>query len=351
MKKLLLTLVLLISVIGLNAQNIGSYEIISYNGYDLQYTVKSVSPAECIVALKNLTSETSIPSVVIPETVVIGGKEFSVTTIANKGFAYFYSALKFELPNTLTTIGEEAFYYCNLATEIEIPESVTYIGNTAFYSCPISKVVIPEGVTEIRNGVFNRCLELKDVVIPNSVTSIGIMAFKECQQLDTIVLPESINKIGDNAFSGCKSLSLLVCNPTTPPTANKIFYNVPEDMIIRVPAESLELYKASEPWNKYDIRKIGGEDEEEDENEENIEEKFNSLGIYPNPAENLLFLATEMNVEEIAIYDIFGRKIMSPEVYNSTSQQVVDIADLTTGVYFIKVRTNNNEVTKRFVKK
>ena len=89
MKKLLLTLVLLISVIGLNAQNIGSYEIISYNGYDLQYTVKSISPAECIVACVNLTAEDAIPSVVIPETVVIGGKEFSVTTIANNGLNIF----------------------------------------------------------------------------------------------------------------------------------------------------------------------------------------------------------------------------------------------------------------------
>ncbi len=348
MKKLLLTLVLLISVIGLTAQNIGSYEIISYNGYELQYTVKSVSPAECIVALVNLTSENSIESVVIPETVQIGGKEFSVTAIANKGFAYFYSAKKFELPSTLTTIGDEAFYYCNLATEIAIPENVTYIGNTAFYGCPITEIVIPDGVTEIKNGVFNRCLELTNVVIPNSVTKIGVMAFKECKQINKLELPENIISIGDNAFSGCSSLSLFVCNATTPPAANKIFYNVPEDMIIRVPAESIELYEANEPWNKYDIRKIGGEDEEEEEEEngESIEENVSSLSVYPNPAENTLFLATEMNVEEIAIYDIYGRQVIK-----TPSHQVIDITELNSGVYFIKVRTNNAETVKRFVKK
>lgn len=32
------------------------------------------------------------------------------------------------------------------------------------------------------------------------------------------------------------------------------------------------------------------------------------LKVYPNPANDVLFLATEMNVKEVAIYDIYGRE-------------------------------------------
>ena len=76
-----------------------------------------------------------------------------------------------------------------------------------------------------------------------------------------------------------------------------------------------------------------------------------SINIYPNPVENELFLATEVRVEEIAIYDVYGRQTMSLQVNETTSQQVVEVADLEAGVYFVKVVTNAGEIVKRFVKK
>ncbi|MBR2051741.1 MAG: Omp28-related outer membrane protein, partial [Bacteroidales bacterium] len=39
-----------------------------------------------------------------------------------------------------------------------------------------------------------------------------------------------------------------------------------------------------------------------------IDELSSSINIYPNPVDNELFLATEVRVEEIAIYDVYGRK-------------------------------------------
>ena len=85
---------------------------------------------------------------------------------------------------------------------------------------------------------------------------------------------------------------------------------------------------------------------------ENIEEHNTLLiNVYPNPVENELFLATELHVEEIAIYDIYGRQAMRQQVNKSTSQQVIDVANLEAGVYFVKVVTDNGEIVKRFIKK
>ena len=84
---------------------------------------------------------------------------------------------------------------------------------------------------------------------------------------------------------------------------------------------------------------------------ENIEEYTSFINIYPNPVENELFLATELHVEEIAIYDIYGRQAMRQQVNKSISQQVMDVANLNSGIYFVEIVTDNGKIIKRFVKK
>ena len=341
MKKTILLLALVISLIGLNAQTIGSYTTTTHAGYELQYTVTKLSPAECSVKLNNLTSQEAIDLIAIPETMTIEGKEFTVTSIPSNGFAYCYSALKFELPNTITSIGDQAFYYCNLATEIAIPENVVYIGQKAFYGCTITEAIIPSGVTKLNNGVFEMCTELRHVEIPNSITSIGIMTFKSCTKLTEIDLPESIASIGENAFNECLSLSLIRCHALTPPTCNKIFYRTPEDMIIRVPAEAVELYRSTEPWSKYDIRVIGAE---------SIEEENISLGVFPNPAKDNLTIVTKETIVEVSVYDATGRLHATEATAQQGNTMMLNVSDLNQGVYFVKIKTENNESIKRFVK-
>lgn len=82
---------------------------------------------------------------------------------------------------------------------------------------------------------------------------------------------------------------------------------------------------------------------------ESITYNNTSLHLYPNPTENRLFIETEHEIEEIVIYDVYGRKCQ--QANETTSQQVLDVADLNAGIYFVKVVTDNNEIVKRFVKK
>lgn len=82
-----------------------------------------------------------------------------------------------------------------------------------------------------------------------------------------------------------------------------------------------------------------------------VEEIETAFNIYPNPVQSELYIATELQIEEITIYDIYGRQAVRQQVNGSTSQQVVNVADLNSGVYFVKVSTDNGEIVKRFVKK
>ena len=68
-------------------------------------------------------------------------------------------------------------------------------------------VVIPDSVTSIGNGAFNRCRSLTSIIIPDSVTSIGEYAFYGCESLTSITIPDSVTSIGDRAFEDCTSLT------------------------------------------------------------------------------------------------------------------------------------------------
>lgn len=71
-----------------------------------------------------------------------------------------------------------------------------------------------------------------------------------------------------------------------------------------------------------------------------------SLQLYPNPTNGILYLKpVGFTPETISIYDISGQKLRE-EKYNSQ----IYINTLSTGCYFIEVRSGNNVVRRRFVK-
>ncbi|MFT5249707.1 MAG: hypothetical protein ACI93P_001435 [bacterium] len=72
------------------------------------------------------------------------------------------------------------------------------------------------------------------------------------------------------------------------------------------------------------------------------------IKLYPNPAQNKLFIELEKGqVLEINILDISGKEIRSITNYNVNS---INVSDLKQGVYFLKVTTENSISTNRFIK-
>ena len=84
-----------------------------------------------------------------------------------------------------------------------------------------------------------------------------------------------------------------------------------------------------------------------------LEEYENDINIYPNPANDRLTIATELRVEEIAIYDIYGR-LCCRDASNASTSTIdtfnVSVQDLENGIYFINIKTDNGNIVKRFIK-
>ena len=84
------------------------------------------------------------------------------------------------------------------------------------------------------------------------VTKIGSNAFAVCASLASVEIPSNITSIGRAAFSECISLASLTVLATTPPTLGvDAFDRVSSNLVIYVPAESVETYKAATNWSNY----------------------------------------------------------------------------------------------------
>lgn len=153
------------------------------------------------------------------------------------------------IPEGIKEIGSEAFENCECLSEITIPDTVERMGDGVFIGCKGladengfvfknhalhaffgagREIIIPEGITEIANDVFNNtgilsvklpstlrklgsaftgCSLLTEISIPEGVNEIKRSAFSGCRRLEKVSLPESLTLIDDYAFEGCELLS------------------------------------------------------------------------------------------------------------------------------------------------
>lgn len=69
-----------------------------------------------------------------------------------------------------------------------------------------------------------------------------------------------------------------------------------------------------------------------------------TLRIYPNPAQNQVFISTESPVQEVKIYNLHGQLMIS------THQQLIDISALRAGQYIIEVQNGTQVIREKLVK-
>ena len=84
--------------------------------------------------------------------------------------------------------------------------------------------------------------------------------------------------------------------------------------------------------------------------EDGIEELTSSLRIYPNPVNDRLYIKAEVEIEEVVVYDIYGRQQVNKTTRQQDNEMTVDVSELNSGIYFVRIKTVDEVVTKRFIK-
>src|SRR5690606_6500573 len=75
----------------------------------------------------------------------------------------------------------------------------------------------------------------------------------------------------------------------------------------------------------------------------------NSIKLYPNPVKNLLFIiGSEKNIDNLSIYSPLGNVLNNISVNNASA--TIDVSGLATGIYYIKLNSDNHSIIKKFIK-
>ncbi|MGM0581783.1 MAG: alpha-amylase family glycosyl hydrolase [Bacteroidota bacterium] len=78
--------------------------------------------------------------------------------------------------------------------------------------------------------------------------------------------------------------------------------------------------------------------------------QFNSIDkVYPNPAQNKLFIESEEQLQNISIIDLNGKSI-SVHTEKSNNQYIIDLSGLEPGVYFVNYQDQNKQRQQKFLK-
>ena len=158
-----------------------------------------------------------------------------VIAIGDNAFSDCQAITRMTIPDTVTNIGNAAFQGCHALLGVTIPNGVTNIGDHAFSGCDhLAGITIPDSVATIGNEAFSDSTNLSDVVIGTGVTSIGTKAFANCINLADIAIPNGITNIGDWAFIGCTNL-VRVCFQGKSPISSKVFANDSKSTVYYLP--------------------------------------------------------------------------------------------------------------------
>ena len=74
----------------------------------------------------------------------------------------------------------------------------------------------------------------------------------------------------------------------------------------------------------------------------------NQLSLYPNPVQDVLQINLPGNTGILEIFDISGKSLILKEIQGNKIS--IDVSGLDHGIYFVKVLSDNQILTGKFVK-
>ncbi|MET3023314.1 T9SS type A sorting domain-containing protein [Flavobacterium psychrophilum] len=80
--------------------------------------------------------------------------------------------------------------------------------------------------------------------------------------------------------------------------------------------------------------------------------QLKNIAIYPNPSTGLFTISTgNKAIDKVEVYDVTGKIVLSKNNFsNENSQTILDMKNVSNGIYFIKISSENQNVVKRIIK-
>jgi polyhydroxybutyrate depolymerase len=79
----------------------------------------------------------------------------------------------------------------------------------------------------------------------------------------------------------------------------------------------------------------------------NFEDLKNTIRVFPNPTSNAVNIEPNgsFEIKEMVLYNALGERIRL-----KTTNKLIDLTNLNTGIYLLRIKTSNETITKKIVK-
>ena len=80
--------------------------------------------------------------------------------------------------------------------------------------------------------------------------------------------------------------------------------------------------------------------------------ELKNIAIYPNPSTGLFTVSTgNKAIDKVAVYDVSGKVVLSANNFsNANSQTILDMKNVSGGIYFVKISSEGQSIVKRIIK-
>lgn len=131
-----------------------------------------------------------------------------------------------EIPNTIDVMGSFRTILNTFSISFEAGTKFQTTMVHWFSNSRLESIVIPKKITNLIEGSFRGCKDLKSVTFAGQVEAIGGYCFKDCINLE-FQIPDSVRVIAQEAFAGCTKLTSITYPSKITYCNLQIFENCP----------------------------------------------------------------------------------------------------------------------------
>lgn len=271
--------IIVVMALGILAANVNFHRLIY--GYDfseltLCYNVVSEEDGTCeLVKHDPSLMDKGQGNIVLNSTARWEGKAYKIVSVADNAFEDDSTLTTLAINSSTIRFGNEVFRRCEQLSSVYItddfsnlshglfgcctklksfrfPSNITEVPQACFHQTGLTTLSLPEGVTVIHQDAFCDCDSLTTVALPSTLTTLERGVFFQCDNLQEVTIPAFVTNIGQYSFMDCPRLRTVYNYALKPQRVSEIF-SEGNNITVYVPAESVELYRNSEYWNKQKI--------------------------------------------------------------------------------------------------
>eukprot|EP00980_Cylindrotheca_fusiformis_P011617 scaffold2747_cov104-Cylindrotheca_fusiformis.AAC.7 len=195
-------------------------------------------PSECFV-YTNETNDIDVPG----DTMTHLRVDPCVGEILDRTFEDFGQLVHVQLPETLTQIGEGAFQYCSNLKFVKFVSTDASLETSSNYPSLEDGTIVFPGKAELKieRNAFGSCNSLRKVIVRSVSTKLGRGAFELCAGLISVELPEGLQVIEAELFVCCDSLATVNIPSSVIKIGEEAFFDCPSLASVDLPYGLLEI--------------------------------------------------------------------------------------------------------------